>query len=157
MGAQKTGKFIAQQRKASGLTQAELAQKLYITDKTVGITALGLFGIIVLILLYLLITDGSVVAYSVGSITAGLVAWGAPIWQMTIAKAPKTVVPVIISFGTALTSLTIQFFQLAQNVNTGDFAAVEDTANALCSVVIIFCIITMLLNLLMLRCSKKSK
>ena len=36
MDAQKTGKFIAQQRKKSGLTQAQLAQKLYITDKAVS-------------------------------------------------------------------------------------------------------------------------
>ena len=220
MDAQKTGKFIAQQRKKSGLTQAQLAQKLYITDKavsrwergiglpdinlleplaqalnvklielvqaeltaadtisikqaeaivsdtiqlskkdvprkTVGITALGLFGIIILSLFYLLITDGSVVAYSVGSIFTGLIAWGMPIWQMTLAKTAKPVIAAIISFGTALTSLTIQFFQLAQNISTNDFAAIEDTIQALCSVVVLFCIITTLLNLLMLRRSGK--
>ena len=36
MDQQKIGKFIAQQRKAAGLTQAQLAQQLNITDRAVS-------------------------------------------------------------------------------------------------------------------------
>ncbi len=220
MDAQKMGMFIAQQRKELGLTQAELAEKLYVTDKAIsrwergiglpdinlleplaqalnvnlielvqskiktgdtisikeaetivvdtiqlstngksrrmiGIASLGLFGIIVFILFCLLITDTSTVAYAVGSIVTGLIAWGAPIWQMTLAKTTKTVIPGIVSLGTALTSLAIQFFHLAQEVNTDDFAAIEDTVHALCLVVVLFCITTLSLNLLMYWRSRK--
>lgn len=36
MDAKKIGRFIAEQRKSLGLTQAELAEKLYVTDKAVS-------------------------------------------------------------------------------------------------------------------------
>lgn len=36
MDAQKMGIFIAQRRKELGLTQAELAEKLHVTDKAVS-------------------------------------------------------------------------------------------------------------------------
>ena len=149
MDTQRIGKFIAQQRKELGLTQAELAEKLHVTDKAIsrweraiglpdinmleplaealnvnlvelvqakkaieetisiqeaenivldtiqistksdttraiGIITQGLFGMVTFFLSWLLITDGSIVAYSVGSIVTGLVAWGAPIWQVTL-------------------------------------------------------------------------
>lgn len=220
MDAQKIGMFIAHRRKVMGLTQAELAEKLHVTDKAIsrwergiglpdinileplaqtldvnlielaqaktttdetisiqevetivsdtiqlysknetprmiGSAILGLFGIITLLLFSLLIADGSIVAYSVGSIVTGLIAWASPIWHMTLTHSRNTVVPGLISFGSALTSLTIQFFQLAQNVATGDFAAIEDTIHALCTVVILFSLITLCLNLLMIWRSKK--
>ena len=214
MDTQKMGKFIAQQRKELGLTQAELAKKLHVTDKaisrwergvglpdinmleplaealnvnlielvqakkateetisiqeaetivldtiqistkgetarTIGILTLGLFGMITIFLSWLLITDGSIVAYSVGSIVTGLIAWAAPIWQMTLAKTAKVIVPGIISLGSALTSLIIQFFQIVQEVATKDFAAIEDTIPTLCLVVVLFGTTTLILNLFM--------
>lgn len=220
MDAHKMGNFITQQRKELGLTQAELAEILHVTDKAVsrwergiglpdinlleplaqalnvnlielvqsqisteetisiqeaemivsdtiqlstkgetprmiGIATLGLFGIITLLLVGLLITDGSIVAYSVGSIVTGLIAWAAPIWQMSLAKTTKTIVVGIISLGAALTSLAIQFFQLAREVNTGDFAAIEDTIRGLCIVVVLFSATTLILNLLMASRSRK--
>lgn len=36
MDAQKLGKFIADQRKGLGLTQADLAEKLHVTDKAIS-------------------------------------------------------------------------------------------------------------------------
>lgn len=214
MDTQKIGKFIAQQRKELGLTQAELAEKLHVTDKaisrwergvglpdinmleplaealnvnlielvqakkaieetisiqeaetivldtiqistkgettrTIGILTLGLFGMISFFLSWLLITDGSIVAYSVGSIVTGLIAWAAPMWQMTLAKTSKIIASGIISLGSALTSLTIQFFQIAQEVATRDFAAIEDTIPTLCLVVVFFSTTTLILNLFM--------
>ena len=119
------------------------------TTRTIGILTLGLFGMIIFFLSWLLITDGSVVAYSVGSIVTGLIAWAAPIWQMTLAKTAKVIVPGIISLGSVLTSLTIQFFQIAQEVATRDFAAIEDTIHTLCLVVVFFSTTTLILNLSM--------
>lgn len=216
MDAHKIGGFIAQRRKSLGMTQAELAEQLYVTDKAVsrwergvglpdinmleplaqkldvklvdliqaeitqrdtitirevenivsdtiqlsqkkkapgwlGGAILAVFGAAIIFLLGLWVTEGSVVAYSVGSLVAGLVAWGIPIWQITLAKKSNPIVSGVISLGAALTSLTIQFFQIAENVRTGDFAAVEDTIHALCIVVALFSMITLLLNVLMAK------
>lgn len=126
------------------------------SPRMVGIAALGLFGIITVFLLGLLFMEGSIVVYSVGSIVTGLIAWSAPIWQMTLAHSGRTAVPGIVSLGAALTSIIIQFFQLAREVDTGDFAAIEDTIHALCIVVVLFGITTLFLNLMMiLRARKK--
>lgn len=118
--------------------------------KAIGIGILGLMGIMILFLFRLLITDGSIVAYSVGSLVTGLLAWAIPIWKITLSKTAKTAMAGLLSLGTALTSLAIQFFQLAHEVKTGDFAAIEDTAHALCIVVVLFCAVTLFLNFLML-------
>lgn len=220
MDPQRLGAFIAKRRKELDLTQAELSQKLHVTDKAVsrwergvglpdinlleplaqaldislvelvqaqrmqrqvislqeadqivadtvrlsekhterrivGIGVLGLFSIICLLLLGMLIRSGSIVAYSVGSITAGLVAWGAPIWQMTLAKKANAAIPGLISLSAALTSVAIQFFQLANDVETRDFAAIEDTIHALCLVVVTFSMITLILNLWMIWCNRR--
>ena len=222
MDAHKMGRFIAQQRGELGMTQAELAGKLHVTDKAVsrwergvgfpdihlleplaqalgvslvelvqaqkaaedaismqeannlvsdtiqfsdngtvsqsiGAAILGLFGIIMLFLFQVLFANGSIVAYSVGSLVLGLVAWAAPIWQMTLARNSKPAIPGIISGSSALISLAIQFFYLAHKVNVGDFAAIEDTIRALCMVVVLFCATTLLLNFLMFCRSSKHK
>lgn len=215
MDAEKMGSFIAQRRKELGLTQAELAEKLHVTDKAVsrwergiglpdinileplaqalevnlielvqtktsrqdtisireaemiisdtiqlskrsklpqavGAVILGVFVVACVFLLWLLVTEGSTIVYSVGSLVTGLAAWAAPIWQMTWSRSGNTAVFGAVSLGAALTSLAIQFFQLAQEVETGDFAAIEDTIHPLCMVVVLFGITTLLLNLLML-------
>lgn len=215
MDAEKMGSFIAQRRKELGLTQAELAERLHVTDKAVsrwergiglpdinileplaqalevnlielvqaktsrqdtisireaemivsdtiqlskrsklpqavGTVILGLFGVACVFLLWLLVSEGSILVYSVGSLVTGLVAWAAPIWQMTWSRSGKPAVFGAVSLGAALASLAIQFFQLAQEVETGDFAAIEDTIHALCMVVVLFGITTLLLNLLMI-------
>lgn len=216
MDAQNTGKFIAQRRKVLGLTQAELAEKIHVTDKAIskwergvglpdihtveplalalevsvvelfqgkltesdtipireaeqlvseaiqisgnrkpvrflGTTVLGIFGIISLFLLLLLISEGSTVVYSVGSLVTGLIAWAAPIWQITISLKGNPATAGSVSLGAALASLTIQLLQLAQEVDTADFAAIEDTIHAVCFIAVLFSAITLLLNVLMLN------
>lgn len=125
------------------------------TAKMIGTAILGVFGIVCAFLLVLLITDGSIVMYSVGSLVAGLIAWGAPIWHMTLARSRKTAIPAAVSLGAALVSLAIQFFQLAHEVDTRDFAAIEDTIHALCLVVVLFSATTVILNLLMVLKANK--
>ena len=126
------------------------------TGKMIGTAILGVFGILCALLLMLLITDGRIVMYSVGSLVAGLIAWGTPIWHMTLARSRKTAIPAAVSFSSALVSLVIQIFQLAHEVNTVDYSAIEDTIHALCAVVVLFSAVTVTLNLLMvLRASKE--
>ena len=145
MDAAKLGRFIAETRKARGMTQAQLGARLYVTDKTVskwergagfpdirtleplaealevslvdlmrgertetesipvetaeamltetlaltrerrpveyllGWGAVAAFGVAVLLLLLLLLTNGKIVAYSVTSLCLGLGAWLIPL------------------------------------------------------------------------------
>ena len=115
-------------------------------SKTLGAVVLSTIVFVCLFLLYLWIKEGAIVAYSVGSLLTGLIAWAVPVWKMTLARAAKPVAVCAASFTAALISLTVQFFQVAQDVTDGDFAAIEDTAGALCAVVVLFVGITVLLN-----------
>ena len=119
--------------------------------KAVGVTALGLIGAACVFLLGLLLTEGSIVLYSVGSLVSGLLAWAAPVWQMTLCRSGRTAPAGSISLAAALASLTTQFYQLAHEVDTHDFAAIEDTIHALCLVAVFFSCVTLGLNLLMYR------
>lgn len=61
---------------------------------------------------------------------------------------------VLASMGLAGAAVSAQFFDICQNVMTGDWAAVDDTISALCLVVIAFMAISVLLNILMLSLNK---
>ncbi len=125
--------------------------------KAAGVVILSVIGGVCIFLLGLLLAEGSIVMYSVGSLVTGLAAWAAPIWQMTLSRSPKTALPGFVSLGAALASLMIQFFQIAQEVQTHDLSAIEDTIHALCLVVVLFCSVTLFLNLLMLRRAAKAE
>lgn len=126
--------------------------------KIIGGTFLTIFVVIAVLLLCLLVSDGTIVLFSVLSIITGLIAWGIPIWQLAIARTPRIVGAAIASLGFALLSLTIQFLDIASEIRSGDFAAVDDTINALILVVLVFISITFVLNLLMSKfagCTKR--
>ena len=125
--------------------------------KVLGAGALGLIGIACLFLLGLFFTDTAVLGYPVGSLVTGLAAWAIPLWQMTLARSDKTAVSGLLSLAAALTSVSVQFFSLAHEVDTGDFSAIEDTIHGLCVVVVLFCMVTVLLNLLMIWRAKKNR
>lgn len=57
--------------------------------KSIGYFVLAIFVLIAVILLCVLISDGEIVIFSVGSIITGLIALGIPIWQLTIARIPN--------------------------------------------------------------------
>lgn len=95
--------------------------------KGIGSIVLSVFVIIAVMVLSVLISDGKIALFSVGSIITGLIAWGIPIWQVTIAQTFKTIIPTISSLGFALLALMIQFLDIANEIHTGDMAAVEDT------------------------------
>lgn len=125
-----------------------------ITKKVGGIILL-VFCIIVALLLWLFLSNGETVAFAAGSIIAGLIAWGIPIAQIAFVKAKKVVGMALSSVSFALVSIVIQFFQIANNVHNEDFAAIEDTIDALLIVIMLFCVITFVLNIIMAVCSAK--
>ncbi|MBQ4040195.1 MAG: hypothetical protein IJC91_03570, partial [Oscillospiraceae bacterium] len=47
------------------------------------------------------------------SLVSGLLAWAAPVWQMTLCRSGRTAPAGSISLAAALASLTTQFYQLA--------------------------------------------
>ena len=119
--------------------------------KVIGGMILFAFITISVLLLLLLITDGKVVLFSVGSIITGVIAWGIPIWQTFFGRLKKTASIAIASLGFALISLMIQFFQIANDVHTGDWAAIEDTIDVLLGVIVLFGGITFVLNVIMAK------
>jgi len=119
--------------------------------KVIGGMILFAFITISVLLLLLLITDGKVVLFSVGSIIMGFIAWGIPIWQTFFGRLKKTASIAIASLGFALISLMIQFFQIANDVHTGDWAAIEDTIDVLLGVIVLFGGITFVLNVIMAK------
>ena len=222
MDAQKTGVFIASVRKEKGLTQSNLAELLFVSDKTISkwergagspdiknleplASALGvsivelmqgerektseisiaqaedlltdalqlqskmnqaskmvssgiaiLFAAISCFLLFLLIRDGSIVAYSVVSLLFGLSAWLVPIWMILHNKYRNVALSILISMALALASFVTQFFQTRSYVINGDWAAIEDTVFVLVMVVTLFSFVTVLLNgILLLKSNRK--
>lgn len=222
MDAQKTGTFIASVRKEKGLTQSNLAELLFVSDKTVSkwergvgfpdiknleplASALGVsivelmqgerektseisiakaedlltdalqlqskmnqalkmvsYGVIILFtaiscfLLFLLIRNGSIVAYSVVSLLFGLAAWLIPIWIILHMKYKNIGLSIFISMALALASLVTQFFQTRSYVINGDWAAIEDTIFVLVMVVALFSLVTVLLNgIMFLKSNRK--
>lgn len=119
--------------------------------KGIGSVILSGFTLVALLLLLLLVSDGEIVLFSVGSIIAGLIAWGIPIWQISYANSGGIVISIISSLGFTLISLMIQFLNISNEVHTGDWAAIEDTIDALIVVIILFVFITMFLNVTMTK------
>jgi len=119
--------------------------------KGIGSVILSGFAIVASLLLLLLVSDGEIVLFSVGSIISGLIAWGIPIWQISYANSGKIAISIISSLGFTLISLMIQFLNIANEVHTGDWAAIEDTIDALIVVIILFVAISMFLNIIMTK------
>lgn len=219
MDAKLLGPFIAERRKALGMTQAALAEKLHITDKAVsrwergiglpdinsietlaealevslveliqaqrnenenistkeaeqllidtihlsktanritrilGSLILSAFIIISILLLLLLISNGKIVLFSVVSIVTGLIAWGIPIWKISFFGKRNSVIFSISSFGFALISVMVQFFDIARIVHKNDWSALLDTIDVLAVVVVLFSAITLILNIIMAKAS----
>lgn len=139
------------------LNTIEISRTTGRAAKVIGGIVLSVFALVVVLVLLLLITSGGIVAFSVGSIVLGLVAWGMPVWQICFAKMKRNDVPAIASFASALASVAIQFGSIAYDIRTNDWAAVEDTVEALLGVVIIFSVITIMLNAVMMLLSNSRR
>ena len=211
------GNYIAARRKELGMTQANLAEKIQVTDKAVsrwerGIglpdidnlealakaldvslvslmqgkaceekhisireaeelvtdtikmsketskiqkgfwgSILGVFGIIIMLLCVMLLRDGKIIFYSVASIITGLIAWGIPIIDRVFLKTYHAERTMLVSVGVAFLSVWIQFLDIKNLAYTSNWSAIHDTINVLLVVVIMFCIITLLLNFINIR------
>ena len=140
-------------RKFSDYQQATAADTAV---RTIGMVLLAGFALAAVFMLGVLISNGVIVAYSVSSILVGLIAWSIPICSVIFpGKGPGTNC-VISSLGFGMLSVTIQFFSIAQEARTGDWAAIEDTISVLCGVVVLFCIITLVLNIVCVRFSRRA-
>ena len=95
MDAKILGNYIATRRKELGMTQANLAEKIHVTDKAVSR------------------------------------------WERGV--------------GFAFLSVWIQFLDIKNLAYTGNWSAIRDTINVLSAVVIMFCIITLLLNFINIK------
>ena len=78
--------------------------------------------IFAILLLLLLVSEGKIVLLSVGSIIAGLFAWGNPNLANLIRKVEKNCFFNNFKFRFSLIALMIQFFEIANEVYTGDWA-----------------------------------
>lgn len=145
------GQISTQEAEGLLLDTIKLSESNSKIAKGIGMVILSALTTVAFLLLLLVASEGSIVLFSVGSIIAGLIAWGIPVWQISIGRSMKIVPLVISSLGFSLIALMIQFFQIAIEVYTGDWAAIEDTITALTVVVVLFITITMFLNILMLK------
>lgn len=115
-----------------------------------------LFIAIACFLLFLLIQDGKIIVYSVVSILFGLAAWIIPICMILHKKCNNAALSILISMILALASLVTQFYQTRAYVINGDWSAMEDTIFVLVMVVVLFSLVTILLNSIMfLMCNRK--
>ena len=220
MDANKMGAFIAGIRKEKGMTQAELAAKLFLSDKTIskwergaglpdignlealadalGVTLVELMqsersnessistqaaeqlladtlsisrssgavlrslgaatvfvsAIVAAMSFTMLLQNGTALLFPEVSLIMGLAAWMIPVWRMTRGSVRGASVSVLVSMGLAGAAVSMQLFDICQNVMAGDWAAVDDTISALCLVVLAFMAISVLLNILMLSLNK---
>lgn len=109
------------------------------------------FRTIIIFLCILLLRDGVIVLYSVACIITGLIAWAIPIIDRVFLKTYHTERSMLVSVGFAFLSVWIQFLDIKNLTYTGNWSAIHDTINILSAVVIIFCIITLVLNFINIR------
>lgn len=60
--------------------------------RRIGYIWMIIFAITAVWLFYILISDWETVLFSVGSIITGLIAWGIPVWQITIGRTLRTAI-----------------------------------------------------------------
>ena len=140
-------------RKFSDYQQATAADTAV---RTIGMVLLAGFALAAVFVLGVLISSGVIVVYSVSSILVGLIAWSIPICSVVFPGKGLGTHSAIPSLGFGMLSVTIQFFSIAHEVRTGDWAAIEDTIGALCGVVVLFCAITLVLNIVCVRLSGRA-
>lgn len=133
----------------------QLSNKLNKYVKFTGIHILSVFALIGIAVLFLLFSDWNSVCFIVPGIIAGLIAWGIPIWKMTISRSRPIAVPLIISFSCALSTIALIIVDMAHDIHTNDMGAVIDTIDGIVAAVFLFIAVTIVLNILSLICSRK--
>lgn len=126
-------------------------------SKIVGVMVLAAFAIVAAIVLGVLFTDWDIVIYIVVSIIAGLIAWGIPVWKMTISQKAQTIAAAEISLSCAMIAILFQLINIAHDIHINDVTAVIDTIDGVVRTACIFSVITFLLNIIMVVRSKKKR
>ena len=115
------------------------------------------FMCIAVILCMILLFSGMNGIGSVGSILFGLISWMIPIFFLSIRICEKKGAAVLTGLGFASVSLIIQFLGIANEVYTGDYSALLDTMHAIVMIVVLYIGLTLLLNIVMIKESKKDR
>ena len=127
-----------------------LAEALHLSERRgtawTARAILMMFAVVAILLLPLL-RYGSVAFCNIGSILLGLAAWAIPLTQLAHVRKGGGAADHLVSFSLALLSLALQFFEIKVRVNDEDWSALMDTVPTLCMVVVLFCAVTVLLNL----------
>ena len=134
-----------------------ITKKSPVFYKIGGTVIVSIFVLIAVAVVCLLLTDFKVLIFPVGCILAGLTTWGIPVWEATIAKSPDIKKAYITSFSFALLSVLIQFMSVANRIRLGDVGGVMDTIFVTLYSVIIFTVITVVINVLMTYILKKKQ
>ena len=123
--------------------------------KIFGVMVLSAFAIAAIIVLGVLFTDWNIVNYIVVSIIAGLIAWGIPVWNMTIPQKVQIASASVISLGFAIIAIVFQIINMAHDIHINDVVAVIDIIDGVVMAACTFGAITILLNFIMIVSSKK--
>lgn len=123
--------------------------------KALGVMVLSAFAVAAVIVLGVLLTDWNAVNYIVVSILAGLIAWGIPVWKMTISQKAQITATALISLGFAMIAVVFQIMNMAHDIHSNDVVAVIDTIDGVAIAACSFSVITILLNVIMIVRSKK--
>lgn len=93
----------------------------------------------------------------IASILLGLIAWILPLYHLSSSKKSDLSLAqnTFLSFSACSVSLVLQFFHIATTVKNGDWSTLMDTSNTLALVAAIFVLVTIILNLISYRASKK--
>lgn len=115
--------------------------------RAAGIIILSFFCCIGIWLLGVLLTDWSILNYIVISIFFGLFSWAVPIFKVTLSKSLQICSINSISFISAMFAILFRVLNMANNINSNDTVAVIDTINSEVMIIVIFIIITAVLNM----------
>ena len=145
------GQRQEEERISTAEAEQLLTEALHLSERPVTAqlakALLMVFAVAALPLLFLLFGNGRVVFCNAGSILLGLAAWAIPLTQLSRIRAGDGAAAHIASFSLALASLALQFFQIGVRVDAGDWSALMDTIHALSEVVVLFSLVTILLNI----------
>lgn len=84
------------------------------------------------------------VIYNIGSIILGIIAWASA--GVAIAKSKRAQTLSAVSFVACIISLFLQFLEVSNRVNLGDYAAIEDTIRAVILAATLLIVVTIILN-----------
>lgn len=101
--------------------------------------------------LWLVVASGGAGLNNAGSILLGLAAWSLPLLPLARIRGIGASLIHVGSFSLAMLSLTLQFFEILDRVESGDWSALMDTVPALTAVVVAFSAVTILLNIVAAR------